>query len=104
VPRLTGAATVDVMASGLMVSQLGLDRWRLPLCPRSPFDGLPCQHTTTVNANQAVVADSVVTGNKNETTPSPKFLAAVTDKPMEIMEAENQKEAVPIGGRDTKAK
>jgi hypothetical protein len=62
------------------------------------------QHTTTVNANQAVVTDSVVTGNKNETTPSPKFLAAVTHQPMEIIEAENQNEAVPVGGRDTKAK
>ena len=63
------------------------------------------QHTTTVNANQAVVTDSVVTGKKNEAAPSAKLLAAVTtDKPMEIIEAENQKEAVPVGGRDTKAK
>jgi hypothetical protein len=36
--------------------------------------------------------------------PSAKLLAAVTDKPMEIIEAKNQKEAVPVGGRDTKAK
>jgi hypothetical protein len=61
------------------------------------------QHTTTVNANQAVVTDSVVTGNKNEAAPSAKLLAAVTDKPMEIIEAK-QKEAVLVGGRDTKAK
>jgi hypothetical protein len=62
------------------------------------------QHTTTVNANQAVVTDSLVTGKKNEAAPSVKFLAAVTEKPMEIIEAENEKEAVPRGGRDTKAK
>jgi hypothetical protein len=62
------------------------------------------QHTTTVNANQAVVTDSVVTGKNNEAGPSAKLLAAVTDKPMEILEAEKQKEAVPVGGRDTKAK
>jgi hypothetical protein len=62
------------------------------------------QHTTTVNANQAVVTDSVVTGKKNEAASSAKLLAAVTDKPMEIIEAEKQNEAVPVGGRDTKAK
>jgi hypothetical protein len=62
------------------------------------------QHTTTVNANQAVVTDSVVTGKKNEAAPSAKLLAAVTDKPMEIIETGNQNEAVPVGGRDTKAK
>jgi hypothetical protein len=62
------------------------------------------QHTTTVNANQAVVTDSVVTGKKNEAASSAKLVAAVTDKPMEIIEAEKHKEAVPVGGRDTKAK
>jgi len=62
------------------------------------------QHTTTVNANQAVVTDSVVTGKKNEAAPSAKLLAAVTDKPMEIIKAEKQNQAVPVGGRDTKAK
>jgi len=60
------------------------------------------QHTTTVNANQAVVTDSVVTGKKNQAAPSAKLLAAVTEKQMEIIEGENQ--AVPVGGRDTKAK
>jgi len=45
-----------------------------------------------------------VTGKQNEAARSAKLLAAVTDQPMEIMEAENQKEAVPVGGRDTKAK
>jgi hypothetical protein len=61
------------------------------------------QHTTTVNANQAVVTDSVVTGKKSEAAPSAKLLAAVADKPMEIIEAEKQNKAVPVGG-DTKAK
>jgi hypothetical protein len=60
------------------------------------------QHTTTVNANQAVVTDSVVTGKKNEAAPSAKLLAAVTDKPMEIIKAENQNEAVPVGGATRK--
>jgi len=45
-----------------------------------------------------------VTGKQNDAASSAKLLAAVTDKPMEIIEAENQKEAVPVGGRDTKAK
>jgi hypothetical protein len=63
------------------------------------------QHTTTVNANQAVVTDSVVTGKKNEAAPSAKLLAAVTEKPMEIIEAvEKQKESVPVVGGDTKPK
>jgi hypothetical protein len=62
------------------------------------------QHTTTVNANQAVVTDSIMAGKNNEAAPSAKLLAAVTDKPMEIMEVEKQNEAVPVGGRDTKAK
>jgi hypothetical protein len=59
----------------------------------------------TVNADQAVVTDSVVTGKKNEAAPSAKLLAAVTDEPMvEIIEVEKQNEALPVGGRDTKAK
>jgi predicted Rossmann fold nucleotide-binding protein DprA/Smf involved in DNA uptake len=65
------------------------------------------QHTTTVNANQAVVTDSVVTGkkNENEAAPSAKLLAAVTDKPMEIIEAaQKQKETVPVVGGGTKPK
>jgi hypothetical protein len=58
-----------------------------------------------VNANQAVVTDSVVTGKKNEAAPSTKLLAAVTDKPMEIIEAvEKQKETVPVVGGGTKPK
>jgi hypothetical protein len=43
-------------------------------------------------------------GKKNEAAPSAKLLAAATNQPTEIIEAENQKEAVPVGGRDTKAK
>jgi hypothetical protein len=61
------------------------------------------QHTTTVNANQAVVTDSVVTGKQNDAASSAKLLAAVTDKPMEFIEP-TQKETEPVGGRDTKAK
>jgi len=45
-----------------------------------------------------------MTGKNNEAAPSAKLLAAVTDKPTEIMEVEKQNEAVPVGGRDTKAK
>jgi hypothetical protein len=61
------------------------------------------QHTTTVNANQAVVTDSVVTGKKNEA--SAQLLAAVTDKPMEIIEeVGKQKETVPVVGGVTKPK
>src|SRR5215831_8331047 len=62
------------------------------------------QHTTTVNADQAVITDSVVTGKNNEAS-SAKLLAAVTDKPMEIIEAvEKQKEKVPAveGGKKAK--
>ena len=63
------------------------------------------QHTTTVNANQAVVTDSVMTGRTNDTAPSAKLLAAVIEKPIEILEtAEEQKETVPVGGGGTKAK
>src|SRR5262245_5202119 len=43
-----------------------------------------------VNADQAVVTDSVVTGKNNQAAPSAKFLAAGTDQPMEILEALKQ--------------
>ena len=63
------------------------------------------QHTTTVNANQAVVTDRVVTGKSNDSASSAKLLAAVTEKPMEILEtAEEQKQTVPVGGGGTKSK
>jgi len=61
------------------------------------------QHTTTVNANQAVVTDSVVTGKQNDASSSAKLLAAVTDKPIEFIEP-TQKETEPVGGGGTKAK
>ncbi|MGA8932299.1 MAG: hypothetical protein WB537_21460 [Pseudolabrys sp.] len=60
------------------------------------------QHTTTVNADQAVITDSVVTGTTREAS-SAKLLAAVTEKPMEIIEP-MQKQTVPVGGGGAKAK
>jgi hypothetical protein len=60
------------------------------------------QHTTTVNADQAVITDSVVTGKNNEVSAA-KLLAAVTDKPMEILDPA-QKKAVPVVGAGTKSK
>jgi hypothetical protein len=62
------------------------------------------QHTTTVNAEQAVITDTVVTGKSNDSASSAKLLAAATEKPIEILEAESRKETVPVGGGDTKAK
>ena len=62
------------------------------------------QHITTAQPNQAVVTDSVVTGNNNDAAFSPKLLATVTDKPMEILEAEKQRETVPVGGGGAKEK
>jgi hypothetical protein len=62
------------------------------------------QHTTTVNADQAVITNRVVTGKNNEVAPSAKFITAITDKPMEIFEAEKQNKALPVGGGGTKAK
>jgi hypothetical protein len=63
------------------------------------------QHTTTVNANQAVVTDSVLTGKQNDAASSAELLAAVTDKPMEILDAEEtQKETVPVWGGGAKEK
>jgi hypothetical protein len=59
------------------------------------------QHTTTVNADQAVITDSVVTGKNNEAASSAKLITAVADKPMEILEP-MQKEAVPVGGEKKK--
>ena len=48
--------------------------------------------------------DSVVTGKNNEAASSGKLLAAVTDKPMEIIEAEKQNKALPVGAGGPKAK
>jgi hypothetical protein len=58
----------------------------------------------TVNADQAVVTDSVVTGKNSEAAPSAKVLATVTDQLMEMREAEKQKETVPVVGGGAKAK
>jgi hypothetical protein len=62
------------------------------------------QHTTTVNANQAVVTDSVVTGKSTDAASSAKLLAAATEKPMAVLETEKQNETVPAGGGGTKVK
>jgi hypothetical protein len=58
----------------------------------------------TVNADQAVVTDSVVTGKNSEAAPSAKVLATVTDQLMEMREAEKQKETVPVVGGGAKTK
>jgi hypothetical protein len=50
------------------------------------------KHVTTVNADQAVIADSIVSGNVPRETPQ---LAA--DAVMQVIEP-SQKEAVPVGG------
>ncbi len=61
------------------------------------------QHTTTVNADQAVITDSLVTGCKKDDAAS-KLLAVATEKPIEIVEGvEKQKQTVP-GGGGTRAK
>jgi hypothetical protein len=52
----------------------------------------------TVNADQAVVTDQIVT-DKGKETIATKLLTAGTEKPMEIIQ-QRQKEAVPVeGGR-----
>jgi hypothetical protein len=56
----------------------------------------------TVNADQAVVADQMVSDNRKETVTS-NLLTATTDKPMEIFEPA-QKDAVPVEGGGSKAK
>src|SRR5262249_8293052 len=62
------------------------------------------ERATIQDAARALGArlDSVVTGKNNEAS-SAKLLAAVTDKPMEILDPA-QKEIVPVRGGDTKAK
>jgi hypothetical protein len=57
----------------------------------------------TVNADQAVVTDTVMTGQNNEATTAAKLVAATTEKPMEIIEPV-QKEAVPMVGGGSKTK
>ena len=60
------------------------------------------QHTTTVNADQALIAENIVTG-KAPGRETAKLLTATTDKPMDFIEP-MQKETVPVGGGGTKAK
>ena len=59
------------------------------------------QHTTTVNADQAVIANNVVSGKP---TSSAKLLAAVADQPMEILEPPQTETAVIVEGGGKKAK
>ena len=62
------------------------------------------QHITvkhvTVNADQAVVTDQIVT-DKGKETIATKLLTAGTDKPMGIIEPK-QNEAMPVGGSKAK--
>ena len=55
----------------------------------------------TVNADQAVVTDQIVSDNRKETVTN--LLTAGTDKPMEIIQP-TQKEAVPVKGGGSEAK
>jgi hypothetical protein len=56
----------------------------------------------TVNADQAVVTDQIVSDKRKETIAT-KLLTAGTDKPMGIIEP-TQKKAVPVEGGGSKAK
>ena len=57
----------------------------------------------TVNADQAVVTDQIVSGRARSPLPPPNLLTAGTDKPMEFFEP-RQKEAVLVVGGGSKAK
>jgi len=57
----------------------------------------------TVNADQAVVTDTVVTGKNNEAMTTAKLVAASAYKPMEIFEP-TQKETVQVVGGGPKPK
>ena len=54
------------------------------------------QYTATVNADQAVITDSVVTGKKNEATPSAKLVAAASTNDG-IIEAEAERNGAGHG-------
>jgi hypothetical protein len=56
----------------------------------------------TVNADQAVVTDQIVSDKRKETIAT-KLLTAGTDKPMGIIEPK-QKEAMPVEGGGSKSK
>jgi hypothetical protein len=51
----------------------------------------------TVNADQAVVTDTVITGKNNAGMTAANLLAATADRPMEIIE-QTQKDFEPVGG------
>ena len=53
------------------------------------------KHLTTVNADQAVIAESIMTG-KTASKDTPR-LAAGADRTMQIIES-SQKETMPVGG------
>jgi hypothetical protein len=57
-----------------------------------------------VNANQAVVSDRVVTSKNKEAASSAKLLAATIQRPMEVLETEEQNETVPAWRGGGKAK
>jgi hypothetical protein len=57
----------------------------------------------TVNADQAMVADSIVTGKTNDVVSVAKLLPANIDQPMPSIEP-SQKEAAPVEGGGTKSK
>jgi hypothetical protein len=57
----------------------------------------------TVNADQAMVADSIVTGKTTEMVSAAKLLPATLDQPMPSIEP-TQKEAMPADGGSTKLK
>ncbi len=56
------------------------------------------RRSTTVSADQALITDTVVTGGKKDEA---KFLAVVTETPMEVVET---KQKQSVGGGGTKAK
>ena len=58
------------------------------------------QHTTTVNADQAVIANSLIS---DKAASSAKLLAAVAEQPMEIVQP-TQNETATLEGGGTKAK
>lgn len=57
----------------------------------------------TVNADQAVVTDSVVSGKSSEGLSSAKLVATPTEGPMPIIDP-HATESVPVAGGGTKAK
>jgi hypothetical protein len=54
------------------------------------------KHVTTVNADQAVITESIVSGNAPSKEPL-QLAAAGADRPMQLIEP-SQKDVVPVGG------